>query len=163
MLGFAVAFYYIFSHKPYVDAAAAQVPCITSCFKMLDLRDMYGDVREHFVDPIPLPIPGLVRRYQKKKKKKESSPEEEEDEGEQDSVGEEQHPLLLEEKDCTASEGVIETVMTREVDPQEEGMGARERRHSGGGGGGGGGIVIIGESWEDVKRNLSPLETDSQL
>lgn len=56
MLLFAIAHYFIFSHKPYVDPAAAQVPCITSCLWMLDVRDVYGDVKEHFVDPLPRPL-----------------------------------------------------------------------------------------------------------
>ena len=169
MLGFAVAFYFVFSHKPYVNAAAAQVPCVTSCLKMLDLRDVYGDVKEHFVDPIPLPIPGLVKRYQRKKKKETSADEEteeEEEQGGEESIIEEQLPLL--QDGCIVSEETIEMVMTVEGPPQGEGMGARERHHSAVGGGGGalegvGGIIIIGESWEDVKRNLSPLETDSKL
>ena len=55
MLVAAVAHYFVFSHKPYVNAAAAQVPCFTSCLRMLDVRDVYGDVKTHFVDPIPRP------------------------------------------------------------------------------------------------------------
>lgn len=55
MLLFAVAHYFIFSHKPYIDPAAAEVPCITTCLRMLDVRDVAGDVKEHFVDPIPRP------------------------------------------------------------------------------------------------------------
>lgn len=59
MLFAAVAHYFVFSHKPYVDPAAAQLPCFTSCLRMLDVRDVYGDVKTHFVDPIPRPsIPG---------------------------------------------------------------------------------------------------------
>lgn len=55
MFLFAVAHYFIFSHRPYVDAAAAQVPCIAACLRMLDIRDVAGDVKEHFVDPLPRP------------------------------------------------------------------------------------------------------------
>ena len=55
MLLFAVAHYFVFPHKPYVDPAAAEVPCITACLRMLDLRDVAGDIKEHFVDPIPHP------------------------------------------------------------------------------------------------------------
>lgn len=55
MLLFAVAHYFTFSHKPYVDPAAAEVPCITACLRMLDVRDVAGDIKEHFVDPIPRP------------------------------------------------------------------------------------------------------------
>lgn len=55
MLLFAIAHYFVFSHKPYVDLAAAEVPCLATCFRMLDIRDIAGDVKEHFVDPIPRP------------------------------------------------------------------------------------------------------------
>ena len=53
MLFFAITHYFVFSHKPYVDPAAAQAPCIHSCLRMLDVRDVADDMREHFVDPIP--------------------------------------------------------------------------------------------------------------
>jgi len=55
MVFFAVAHYFVFSHKPFVDPAAAQVPCITTCCRMLDIRDVADDFKEHFVDPIPRP------------------------------------------------------------------------------------------------------------
>ena len=55
MLFFAIAHYFIFSHKPFIDPAAAEVPCIATCFRMLDVRDVAGDVKEHFVDPLPRP------------------------------------------------------------------------------------------------------------
>ena len=48
-----------------MDPAAAQVPCIASCLKMLDIRDVADDVKEHFVDPIPRPklaLPTIKRR-----------------------------------------------------------------------------------------------------
>lgn len=61
MLFFAIAHYFVFSHKPYVDPAAAQAPCIHSCFKMLDVSDVAGDVRVHFVDPISIPRPNFKR------------------------------------------------------------------------------------------------------
>ena len=59
MLLAAVAHYFVFTHKPYVDPAAAQLPCFTSCLRMLDVRDVYGDVKTHFVDPIPIPRPSI--------------------------------------------------------------------------------------------------------
>ena len=62
MLLFAIAHYFVFSHKPYVDPAAAQAPCIHSCLRMLDVRDVADDVREHFVDPIPKPNFERLRR-----------------------------------------------------------------------------------------------------
>ena len=66
MLIAAVAFYFIFSHKPYIDPAAAQVPCLHSFINMVDVRDIYDDVKENFVDPIPVPrLPG--RRSQQEK------------------------------------------------------------------------------------------------
>lgn len=55
MLFFAIAHYFVFSHKPFIDPAAAEVPCIATCCRMLDVRDVAGDVKEHFVDPIPRP------------------------------------------------------------------------------------------------------------
>lgn len=55
MLLFAIAHYFVFSHKPFVDPAAAQALCIHSCLRMLDVRDVAGDMKEHFVDPIPRP------------------------------------------------------------------------------------------------------------
>jgi hypothetical protein len=55
MLFFAIAHYFVFSHKPYIDPAAAQVPCIATCLRMLDIRDVAGDLKEHFVDPLPRP------------------------------------------------------------------------------------------------------------
>lgn len=55
MFFFAIAHYFVFSHRPYIDPAAAEVPCIATCFRMLDVRDVAGDVKEHFVDPIPRP------------------------------------------------------------------------------------------------------------
>ncbi len=63
MFLFAVAHYFIFSHTPYVDPAAAQVPCIAACLRMLDIRDVAGDVKEHFVDPLPRPkLHQIIRR-----------------------------------------------------------------------------------------------------
>ena len=62
MLIAAIGFYFIFSHKPYVDPAAAQIPCLSSFLSMVDVRDIYGDVKENFVDPIP--VPRLPRRIQ---------------------------------------------------------------------------------------------------
>lgn len=63
MLVAAIGFYFIFSHKPYIDPAATQIPCIQSFIEMIDVRDIYGDVRENFVDPIP--VPGLPRRWRR--------------------------------------------------------------------------------------------------
>ena len=55
MLVAAISFYFIFSHKPYIDPAATQIPCLQSFIEMVDVRDIYGDVKENFVDPIPIP------------------------------------------------------------------------------------------------------------
>jgi len=57
----AIAHYFVFSHKPYVDPAAAQVPCLASCLKMLDVRDVSGDVREQ-VDIIQTNVRSNVRK-----------------------------------------------------------------------------------------------------
>ena len=62
MLFFAITHYFVFSHKPFINPEAAQIPCIASCIRMLDVRDVYGDVREHFVDPIPLPKLSHLRK-----------------------------------------------------------------------------------------------------
>ena len=59
---FAIAHYFVFSHKPYIDPAATQAPCIHSCLRMLDVRDVAGDMKEHFVDPIPRPNFNRIRR-----------------------------------------------------------------------------------------------------
>ena len=67
MLLFAIAHYFVFSHKPYIDPAAAQAPCIASCLRMLDVRDVADDMKEHFVDPIPRPkLPNITRRRKSK-------------------------------------------------------------------------------------------------
>ena len=62
MLLFAIAHYFVFTHQPYVDPAAAQAPCIHSCLRMLDIRDVADDMKEHFVDPIPRPSFKKTRR-----------------------------------------------------------------------------------------------------
>ena len=77
MLAFAIAFYFFFSHKPYIDRAAAQVPCLHSCFKMVDVRDIYGDIKENFVDPIP--VPRIPNRLQGRWNRARDGPEERED------------------------------------------------------------------------------------
>ena len=69
MLLFAIAHYSVFSHKPYVDPAAAQVPCIHSCLRMLDIRDVADDMREHFVDPIPRPSLDRIKIQRKSRDK----------------------------------------------------------------------------------------------
>ncbi len=71
MLLFALAHYFVFSHKPFVDPAAARAPCIASCLRMLDVRDVADDVKEHFVDPIPRPrLPTITRRNTAKRGEK---------------------------------------------------------------------------------------------
>ena len=69
MLLFAIAHYFVFSHKPYMDPAAAQVPCIHSCLRMLDIRDVADDMREHFVDPIPRPSLDRIKIRRKSRDK----------------------------------------------------------------------------------------------
>ena len=100
MLVAAIAHYFVFSHKPFVDPAAAQVPCVTSCLRMLDIRDVYGDVKEHFVDPIPRPkMPRFrVRKRSQTAEVEENEEEEEEEEeeveAEQRQTQSERSPLL---------------------------------------------------------------------
>ncbi|XP_078683210.1 transmembrane protein 184C-like [Branchiostoma floridae x Branchiostoma belcheri] len=43
----AVAHYYTFSHKPYIDPNAPSVPCFASFMAMWDVSDVRHDVREH--------------------------------------------------------------------------------------------------------------------
>ncbi|XP_042913469.1 transmembrane protein 184C [Parasteatoda tepidariorum] len=43
----SVAHYYAFSHKPYVDMAAQQVPCCLSFMSMWDVSDVTQDVSDH--------------------------------------------------------------------------------------------------------------------
>ena len=69
MLLFAIAHYFVFSHKPYVDPAAAQAPCLHSCLQMLDIRDVADDMREHFVDPIPRPSLDRIKIQRKSRDK----------------------------------------------------------------------------------------------
>jgi len=57
----AVAHYFVFTHKPFVNPAAAQVPCLASCLKMLDVRDVGGDVREQ-MDIIQSNVRSNVRK-----------------------------------------------------------------------------------------------------
>lgn len=43
----AIAHYFAFSYRPYVDLAAAQVPCCSSFLSMWDVSDVTQDVSEH--------------------------------------------------------------------------------------------------------------------
>ena len=43
----AIAHYYCFSYKPYVNLAAAQEPCCSSFLEMWDVSDVREDVREN--------------------------------------------------------------------------------------------------------------------
>lgn len=68
MFLFALAHYFVFSHTSFVDPAAARAPCIASCLRMLDVRDVADDVKEHFVDPLPRPkLPTITRRNRSKR------------------------------------------------------------------------------------------------
>lgn len=62
MFFFAIAHYFVFSHRPFIDPAAARAPCIHSCLRMLDVRDVADDMKEHFVDPISRPSFERLRR-----------------------------------------------------------------------------------------------------
>ena len=69
MLVPSIAFYFVFSHKLYIDPATAQVPYFRSFVGMVDVRDIYGDVWENFVNPIPIPqLPSLPRRQDRPQK-----------------------------------------------------------------------------------------------
>ncbi len=43
----ALAHYYSFSHKPYIDPMAEQTDCCQSFIHMWDISDIRQDVREH--------------------------------------------------------------------------------------------------------------------
>ena len=123
MLVAALAHYFIFSHKPYVDRAAAQVPCVTSCLRMLDIRDIYGDVKEHFVDPIPrpkIPMLRLKRRKQTEVGEREEGEEEEVEVTERES---ELVPLLNGEQQQQAGDNSFSLMSYGEL-----GNGTRNRK-----------------------------------
>ncbi|EDO47105.1 predicted protein [Nematostella vectensis] len=47
MLLFAVAHYYVFSYKPYLDTSSPPPPCCASLVSMCDVTDVRDDVAEH--------------------------------------------------------------------------------------------------------------------
>uniref|UniRef100_A0A1X7U485 Uncharacterized protein n=1 Tax=Amphimedon queenslandica TaxID=400682 RepID=A0A1X7U485_AMPQE len=65
MLAFAIAFYFFFSHKPYIDRAAAQVPCLVISTDSEHERHLLGHQRELYrPDPCPSysaePVTGMM-------------------------------------------------------------------------------------------------------
>ena len=117
MLVAAIAHYFVFSHKPFVDPAAAQVPCVTSCLRMLDIRDVYGDVKEHFVDPIPRPkMPRFrVRKRSQTADVEENEEEEEEEEEETEQTQSERSPLLNRNELQPVTDGSFSQLSYREL------------------------------------------------
>ena len=47
MFIFAIAHYYVFSHKPYVDPASPPPPCCASFVSMWDVSDVRDDIVQH--------------------------------------------------------------------------------------------------------------------
>ena len=117
MLVAAIAHYFVFSHKPFVDPAAAQVPCVTSCLRMLDIRDVYGDVKEHFVDPIPRPkIPRFrVGKRSRMAEVEENEEEEEVVEAEERQAQSERAPLLNRNELQPVTDGSFSQLSYREL------------------------------------------------
>jgi len=113
----AIAHYFVFSHKPFVDPAAAQVPCVTSCLRMLDIRDVYGDVKEHFVDPIPRPkIPRFrVGKRSRMAEVEENEEEEEVVEAEERQAQSERAPLLNRNELQPVTDGSFSQLSYREL------------------------------------------------
>ena len=118
---------------------------------------MYGDVREHFVDPLPLPLPlpGLVKRYQRKKKDDSLDGKVElvhlcnadKDPG---SEAEEDCPLLIDEDIDTGAVSVFKG------SSKGKDLGARERCN-------GAARSSVENSREELKRTPSPPETDMKI
>lgn len=121
MLLFAVAHYFVFSHKPYIDPAAAEVPCIAACLRMLDVRDVAGDVKKHFVDPIPRP------RFKIKRNVLGSSSNTGSDEEKGLMTGQENSPLLKKRKDS-----LLPVLSSSMVHSEESRSGAEDVSSEGG-------------------------------
>ena len=133
MLVAAIAHYFVFSHKPFVDPAAAQVPCVTSCLRMLDIRDVYGDVKEHFVDPIPRPkMPRFRVGKRSQMAEVEESEEEEEEvvETEERQTQSERSPLLNRNELQPVMDGSFSQLSYRELRGSFNNRDARSSRSS---------------------------------
>ena len=155
MLVAAIAHYFVFSHKPFVDPAAAQVPCVTSCLRMLDIRDVYGDVKEHFVDPIPRP---KIPRFRVGKRSRVAEVEENEEEEEVVEVEErqaqsERSPLLNRNELQPVMDGSFSQLSYRELRGSFNNRSGRSSRSS----------VSRHSDTDDsrVNQSASPLNRDA--
>lgn len=61
MFIFAIAHYYVFSHKPYVDPASPPPPCCASFVAMWDVSDVRDDIVQH-VQSVGNTVRGTVAR-----------------------------------------------------------------------------------------------------
>ena len=61
MLIFAIAHYYVFSHKPYVDPASPPPHCCASFVSMWDVSDVRDDIVQH-VQSVGNTVRGTVTR-----------------------------------------------------------------------------------------------------
>lgn len=80
MFIFAIAHYYVFSHKPYVDPASPPPPCCASFVSMWDVSDVRDDIVQH-VQSVGHTVRGTVVRNKRdastpvgKAKKTEATP-----------------------------------------------------------------------------------------
>lgn len=61
MFIFAIAHYYVFSHKPYVDPTSPPPPCCASFVSMWDVSDVRDDLVQH-VQSVGSTVRGTVVR-----------------------------------------------------------------------------------------------------
>ena len=61
MFIFAIAHYYVFSHKPYVDPTSPPPPCCASFVSMWDVSDVRDDIVQH-VQSVGNTVRGTVAR-----------------------------------------------------------------------------------------------------
>lgn len=80
MFIFAIAHYYVFSHKPYVDPSSPPPPCCASFVSMWDVSDVRDDIVQH-VQSVGHTVRGTVVRNKRdtatpmgKTKKTEATP-----------------------------------------------------------------------------------------
>lgn len=94
MLVAAIVHYFVFSHKPYVNPEAAQVPCLTSCWTTLDVRDVATDMKEQ-VNIIRTSVISKVRKITRaKSSSQEGAPHKQQGTVQDDTERNENTPLL---------------------------------------------------------------------
>lgn len=65
MFVFAIAHYYVFSHKPYVDPFSPPPPCCASFASMWDVSDVRDDLLQH-VQSVGSTVRGTVVRNKRR-------------------------------------------------------------------------------------------------